>query len=61
MFSVPLAAAEGTAVLEVAVTYSYCRGGIGGLCKIHTSRWSVPIEIAADGAKNVPLKTDLPK
>ena len=60
-FSVPLAAAEGTAVLEVAVTYSYCRGGIGGLCKIHTSRWSVPIEIAADGAKNVPLKTDLPK
>ena len=60
-FAIPLAAADGTAVFEIAVTYSYCRGGIGGLCKIHTARWSVPIEIAADGAKTLPLKTNLPK
>ena len=60
-FVVPLSAASGSAQLEVAVTYSYCRGGIGGLCKLHTARWSLPVEIAADGAKAVQLQTDLPK
>jgi len=60
-FFVPLAATEGSASLELAVTYSYCRGGIGGLCKLHTARWSLPIEIAADGSKSVRLKTDMPK
>lgn len=60
-FVVPLAAATGAAKLEVAVTYSYCRDGVGGLCKLHTARWSLPIEIADDGAKSVQLQTDMPK
>jgi DNA-binding beta-propeller fold protein YncE len=60
-FAVPLAAATGSALLELSVTYSYCRDGIGGLCKLHTARWSLPIEVSADGAKTVQLQTDLPK
>lgn len=60
-FIVPLAADEGSAELQLSVTYSFCRDGIGGLCKLHTSRWSLPIEIAANGAKTVRLQTDLPK
>ncbi|NQV26702.1 MAG: redoxin domain-containing protein [Rhodopirellula sp.] len=60
-FDVPLSAATGSAKLQLAVTYSYCRGGVGGLCKLHTSRWSLPIEIAADGTGTIQLKTDLPK
>lgn len=60
-FVVPLSATEGSASLELAVTYSYCRGGVGGLCKLHTARWSLPVEVAEGGAKSVKLKTDMPK
>lgn len=61
VFTVPLAASEGSAQLQLSVTYSFCRGGVGGLCKLHTSRWSLPIEVTADGAATIKLKTDLPK
>lgn len=61
IFAVPLAATEGSAQVQLSVTYSFCRGGIGGLCKLHTSRWSLPITVAADGAATIKLKTDLPK
>jgi DNA-binding beta-propeller fold protein YncE len=60
-FAVPLAAATGSANLQLSVTYSFCRGGVGGLCKLHTSRWTLPVAIAADGASSVKLKTDMPK
>jgi DNA-binding beta-propeller fold protein YncE len=61
VFAIPLAAAEGSAQLQLSVTYSFCRGGVGGLCKLHTSRWSLPIEVATDGAVTIKLQTDLPK
>ncbi len=61
IFTVPLAASEGSAQLQLSVTYSFCRGGVGGLCKLHTSRWYLPIEVTADGAATIKLKTDLPK
>tara|TARA_R110002072_G_scaffold302999_3_gene491124 strand:+ start:59722 stop:61914 length:2193 start_codon:yes stop_codon:yes gene_type:complete len=61
IFEIPLAASEGSAQLQLSVTYSFCRGGVGGLCKLHTSRWSLPIEVTADGAATINLKTDLPK
>lgn len=61
IFAVPLAASEGSAQLQLSVTYSFCRGGVGGLCKLHTSRWSLPIAVAADGAPTIKLQTDLPK
>lgn len=61
IFAIPLAASEGSAQLQLSVTYSFCRGGVGGLCKLHTSRWSLPIAVAADGTSTVKLQTDLPK
>ena len=61
IFAVPLAASEGSAQLQLSLTYSFCRGGVGGLCKLHTSRWSLPVEVAADGAATIKLRTDLPK
>lgn len=61
IFTVPLASESGSANLQLSVTYSFCRGGVGGLCKLHTSHWSLPIEVAADGAKTINLQTDLPK
>lgn len=61
IFAIPLAAKDGSAQLQLSVTYSFCRGGVGGLCKLHTSRWSLPITVAADGAATVKLKTDMPK
>jgi thiol-disulfide isomerase/thioredoxin len=48
-FGLPLAAKSGKADLKVTVSYGYCRAGTGGLCKLGTLTWMVPIEIAADG------------
>ncbi|MBI1310241.1 redoxin domain-containing protein [bacterium] len=51
----------GAATFNLAVTYSYCRGGTGGLCKIHTARWTLPIKAAETGESVIRLKTDLPQ
>ncbi|HUG91918.1 MAG TPA: thioredoxin-like domain-containing protein [Planctomycetaceae bacterium] len=55
VIAVPLARASGGATYELAVTYGYCRGGTGGLCKIQTVRWRVPIEFAEGGSPAVRL------
>lgn len=59
-FEFPLASESGKATYQIAVTWSYCRGGTGGLCKIHTTYWNVPIELAADGTDVLTLKTGIP-
>lgn len=55
----PLAAETGTATVEIAVTYGYCSEG-GGICKVKTSRYRVPVEITADG-KRRPITLAEPK
>ena len=52
-FQVPLAAKAGTGELKVTLSYGYCREGAGGLCKLGTVSWLVPIEVAPDGKANV--------
>lgn len=47
--SIPLAAKKGEAKLALSVSFSYCRDGVGGLCKLKTSKWNIPIKISADG------------
>ncbi len=47
--SIPLAKPEGEAKFTLSVSFSYCRDGVGGLCKLKTSRWSVPVRVSADG------------
>jgi thiol-disulfide isomerase/thioredoxin len=60
-FPVKLTGAAGTANVRLSVRYSYCRGGTGGLCKIHTARWTLPMKTAADGQALLKLTTDMPK
>ncbi|TXT27928.1 MAG: NHL repeat containing protein [Planctomycetota bacterium] len=47
--SIPLAAKEGEAKLVLLLSFSYCRDGVGGLCKLKTSKWNIPIKVSADG------------
>ncbi|MBI5757123.1 MAG: redoxin domain-containing protein [Planctomycetales bacterium] len=44
---IPMAKASGKTDLKLTLTFSYCREGTGGLCKVQTSAWSIPIEIDA--------------
>lgn len=48
VFSLPLATRSGKAELQVTLSFGYCRDGVGGLCKIGSTTWSIPIELAAD-------------
>ena len=46
--SIPLAAKSGSATLHLAVTFLYCRDGVGGVCKQGTSKWKAPVELNGD-------------
>ena len=46
--SIPLAQKSGKALLETSLSFTYCRDGVGGLCKLGTAHWTVPVEVAAD-------------
>ena len=52
---VPLTGKAGKGMLEATLTYTYCREGVGGLCKLGTARWTVPVEVASD-AKQTAVK-----
>ncbi|MBS0263013.1 MAG: redoxin domain-containing protein [Planctomycetes bacterium] len=52
-FDLPLAGKSGKAKFVVTVSYSYCRSGAGGLCKLGTQSWQVPVEVSADGKQDV--------
>jgi thiol-disulfide isomerase/thioredoxin len=56
-FAVPLAAKSGRAELQVTFNYGYCRDGVGGLCKIGTVTWSIPVEIDA-GSKQSAIQLE---
>ncbi|HSG72168.1 MAG TPA: NHL domain-containing thioredoxin family protein, partial [Planctomycetaceae bacterium] len=47
--SVPLKSAEGKATLLVTLSYGYCRDGKGGVCKLGTTTWKVPVSAGAGG------------
>ncbi|MCH8830866.1 MAG: hypothetical protein IID45_14925 [Planctomycetes bacterium] len=45
-FSLPLAAKNGKATIELALSFGYCRAGTGGVCKLKTVRWRIPLEVS---------------
>ena len=47
--SIPLIAQTGEAKLTLSLSFPYCRDGVGGLCKLKTSKWNIPINVSADG------------
>ena len=46
--SFPLTASTGETSLQIALTYGYCREGKGGVCKIKTIRWNVPLKVTSE-------------
>ena len=48
--SLPTLKKEGQATATLSLTYGYCRDGNGGVCKIGTTHWKIPI-VAKAGAK----------
>jgi thiol-disulfide isomerase/thioredoxin len=56
-FAVPLTKEPGEAKLSLSVSFTYCRDGVGGVCKLHTTRWNVPVKVSADG-KASPIKLE---
>lgn len=46
--TIPLSGKTGQAAFDLALRYGYCRDGVGGLCKLKTARWRIPLEVAAD-------------
>ncbi|MEW4487644.1 thioredoxin-like domain-containing protein [Thalassoglobus sp. JC818] len=47
--SVPMTGQEGQGTLELSVSYQYCRDGIGGVCKAGEKKWTIPVNVSADG------------
>jgi sugar lactone lactonase YvrE len=45
---VPLVAEAGETVLVVSLNYYYCREGAGGVCKMSSVAWKIPLRVRAD-------------
>ena len=46
--SLALTGIPGKATVDVAVSYQVCRDGKGGLCKLMTARWKIPLTATSD-------------
>ena len=41
--------------VQIVIRYGYCRDGVGGLCKMATTCWRVPLDVQATGSENVSI------
>jgi thiol-disulfide isomerase/thioredoxin len=58
--AIPASLTTGTrTTLDVNLSFTYCRDGVGGLCKLGSGHWSVPIEVAAGGQSAIALTTEV--
>ena len=46
--SVSVPGTPGEATYELFVSWNYCRDGVGGLCRIGTGHWQIPVTMSAD-------------
>lgn len=56
-FSLPLTGQRGVTTLEVRANFGYCLEGNGGLCKVRTVAWKVPLTVAETGSDSLELAT----
>lgn len=57
--TVPLGEKPGTATFEMSLTFGFCREGKGGLCKLQSARWILPLQTSADANESeLSLKVD---
>ena len=59
--TVPLTEKRGSATFELSLSYGYCRGGVGGLCKMRTVRWELPVTIVDETGHDKPLSLAIPQ
>ena len=52
MVTLPLTHKSGKAVFDISLSFTYCRDGVGGICKLGSGHWTVPIEFAADAKRS---------
>lgn len=45
-FKVPTSNVAGTATVLLSITYGYCRDGEGGVCRVGTTEWQIPISLS---------------
>lgn len=57
--SVALTGQTGKAPVQVALSFGYCRDGEGGLCKVSTTRWNVPLSVVAE-AQETEIQLSVP-
>lgn len=56
VFELPATGTAGKGKLTITVSYSYCRGGQSGVCKLGSAKFNVPLEAVEDGQKQLELK-----
>lgn len=57
-FTIPVARKKGSGTMLVTVTYGYCRDGKGGLCKVDTVKFNVPVELGTGETSVVTVKSE---
>lgn len=48
-FALPLTGEAGETTVRLSLQYGYCREGEGGLCKVRTARWVLPLAVSEQG------------
>lgn len=46
--SLPLQTSAAKGSFTLTVNYQYCRDGKGGVCKLGSAKWTIPVEVSAD-------------
>eukprot|EP00913_Durusdinium_trenchii_P010913 g10242.t1 len=58
--NIPLAKKSGKSTVQLSLTFGYCRAGTGGLCKLKTVHWRIPLSVSPDATqKSIPLKAEV--
>lgn len=58
----PLAKRTGKATIDLSLSFGYCRAGTGGLCKLKTLRWRIPLVVSAEAEqKSLTLEASVVK
>jgi len=50
----------GSATITLSASFGYCRGGEGGLCKLKTVQWEIPLAVEKDAkAKQLSISLEV--
>ena len=56
--SLPLNQAVSQGQMQLVVRYGYCRDGVGGLCKMTTKAWRIPLFLDPAGVTNLTISSE---